>query len=403
MLVEVGVQPIFRMLSTNGYFLWHSVIFKLSFVFFPISGEAMVPSTIEHLLPYLSPKVRVYNVYGPAEASMATTFHQIQAKDLNAKFVPIGRPLPNYSCYILDRNLCPTPAGCIGELFIGGPGVFAGYRADTDDDNGDTNTQLRKMNADALVHIPVRQSQSSENYQAKFYRTGDLCRLNNDGEIVFIGRADHQVKIRGQRIELGEIEACILAAAPKIDVRNCVVVKCDDQSTGREYLAAYVQPPQNTLPDDYSTIRMDLMEHCVHNLPAHMVPSSWLLLDSLPLNSNDKIDRKQLPSIPLLSAKSNYKPVLQRTKSHIHYESMLSDIFSDSLNMEIGEDEYNKSFIELGGTSLSAMTIVKHIRKRLCATMEICFLFKNPTISELAMVLRSSSTPRTCQIPTNNE
>ncbi len=345
----------------------------------------MVPSTIEKLLPYFSSNIQVYNVYGPAEASMAATVYRVQPKDFNAKFIPIGRALPNYSCHILDKDLSPVPVGFVGELFIGGPAVFGGYRGGGDDDND----RLKSLNNTTLVNIPAFQYQSNRNRHNKFYRTGDLCRFNDDGEIVFVGRVDHQVKLRGQRLELGEIEACIRTANPEIEVRNCIVVKCVDELTHQEYLTAYVEPAYGTLAENYNTIKASLMKACMQRLPVHMVPSSWLLLESLPLNANNKIDRKQLPLVPLKTNKIRRKCIRQVSIDCNGYvEDVLSEIFSNALNVDVDSDQHHMSFIELGGSSLNAITMVNLIRERLYAEMQIDLLFKNPTILALANVLQ---------------
>jgi len=351
-----------------------------------VLGESMVASTVEKLLPYCSANVQVYNVYGPAETSMATTVYRVQPKDLKAKFVPIGHPLPNYSCHILGKDLCPMPVGFVGELFIGGPAVFEGYKGGDDGDND----RLKSLNNSALVNIPAFQYQSNKNSHNKFYRTGDLCRLNEDGEIIFVGRVDHQVKLRGQRVELGEIEACIRTAHPEIEVRNCIVVKCVDELTHREYLTAYVEPAYGTSTENYNIIQESITKACMQRLPAHMVPSSWLLLESLPLNTNNKIDRKQLPLVPLSKTKTRKKSARQLSINYNDYlEDVLSEIFSSALNTDLDNNQHHKSFIELGGSSLNAITIVNLIRERLYAEMEIHLLFKNPNISALANILQS--------------
>jgi acyl carrier protein len=130
----------------------------------------------------------------------------------------------------------------------------------------------------------------------------------------------------------------------------------------------------------------------MQHLPAHMIPTSWLFLDDFPLNSNGKIDRKQLPPLPLRTLQSNRKAAIQTSKNPNNLEDLLRQIYTSVLNVDIDEEQFHMSFIELGGTSLTAMTIVQLIRQRLFAEMEICLLFKNPSICALATALHSYQT-----------
>lgn len=364
----------------NDQFSWMIVFLYL--------GEAMVPGTVAKLMPLLAPDVKIYNVYGPAECSMASTTHLVTKEDLMTTSVPIGRPLPNYTCHILDEHLTLVPLNSVGELFIGGPGVFSGYL-----------TNDPSLNSKALVSLPNHDEAN------KFYRTGDLCCLNADGEIVYVGRADFQVKLRGQRLELGEIEACILRATP-IHATNCAVIKCKDEQSHDEFLGAYIQAAQNISPQEYNSIRATVMKYCTEHLPPFMVPSAWLVLEALPLSSNDKIDRKRLPPIsrtpqppqvhiepptpqPVLSS----NPLMVSSSPYGSIKDKVSEIFSCALNMPISEVQWNTSFGELGGNSLSAMTVVTLVRERLYPAMEIGLLFQHPSVHALSSVLIQSENP----------
>ena len=326
---------------------------------------------------------------------MTSTIHLVTKEDLSATSVPIGCPLPNYTCHILDEHFAPVPIGCVGELFIGGPGVFSGYLSSD-----------KSITARALVSLPYQGET-----EKKFYRTGDLCRLNEQGEILYVGRVDFQVKLRGQRLELGEIEACILRAVPN-QATNCAVIKCKDEQTHDEYLGAYIQAAQGIPSEEYNNVQASVTKYCMQQLPAFMVPSAWLVLETLPLNSNDKVDRKRLPpigraglppSIHLVPPTPGIAPttniLMNSSSPPSSLQETLSEIFNCALNVSINETQWHMSFGELGGTSLSAMTVVTLIRERLYPAMEIGLLFQHPSVHALANVLVHTQNPSTASSP----
>ena len=197
----------------------------------------------------------IWNIYGPAEATINCTHHVID-KSIDITSVPIGSPLSGYRCMILDDIFQSVIIEQQGELFIGGVGVFAGY--------------LRRNDLTSKVSVEIDNE--------TFYRTGDLVRMDNNGLLHYISRKDFQVKLHGQRIELGEIERCLLDTS----ISTCIVTKWGD-----DHLIAYVQSC------DINEEQLRL--HCQSHLPPHMIPSIFIILDKLPLNANGKIDRKQLP------------------------------------------------------------------------------------------------------------
>ena len=282
-------------------------------------------------------------MYGPAEATIASTFHMI---DINSETdsIPIGLPLPNYQCLVKDHFLQDVIVNQEGELFVGGVGVFAGYLGRDD------------LTKKALVEIDGE----------IFYRTGDLVRMDHNGLLHYIGRKDHQIKLRGQRIELGEIERCLLNM-PSISA--CVVMKWGD-----DHLVAYVQSS--------SVIEDELREHCQSHLPPHMVPSFFIILDKLPLNANGKIDRKCLPSPQFSSVILNNDSNLSELTP---LEVILRDIFVEVFHNE--SLDVNMSFGRMGGTSLDAIRVVYLIRQKLCTKMDASLLFKNPSIRQLARAI----------------
>ena len=286
----------------------------------------------------------IWNIYGPAEATIDCTFHLVE---INAKTenVPIGFPLPNYQCLIKDDFLQDVIINQEGELFVGGVGVFAGYLGQDD------------LTAKVLVEIDGEM----------FYRTGDLVRLDNDGLLHYIGRKDYQIKIHGQRIELGEIEQCLLNIS---FISGCVVMKWND-----DHLVAYVQSS--------SVDENQLREHCQSHLPSHMIPSFFVILEKLPLNANGKIDRKQLPS-PRFSPFSStcltdHTIAVQSPTNDI--ELIIHDIWCDVL--QHNQIAINTNIFTIGGHSLLIIRLLHRYKIEFgigIDSLHITDLFQYPTI-----------------------
>ncbi|CAF4054833.1 unnamed protein product [Adineta steineri] len=285
----------------------------------------------------------VWNMYGPAEATIDCTVHCINVTSI-IQSIPIGRPLSNYRCMIMNEYLQSSAMGQEGELFVGGVGVFAGYLGRND------------LTAKALVEIDDK----------TFYKTGDLVRIDSNGLLHYQGRKDHQVKLHGQRIELGEIERCLLNIT---SISACVVIKWKD-----DYLVAYVQSSHIN--------EEQLRQHCQSHLPPHMIPSIFITLDKLPLNPNGKIDRKLLP-LPQFSAGNNIQCIdsLILTPLEKHLRQIFRKAFhNDSSNVDT-------SFGQMGGTSLDAIRALSLIRQELCTKVDASLLFANPSIRQLARVI----------------
>jgi len=299
---------------------------------------------------------RLINGYGPTENTTFTCCYPVTDLSRVNGSLPIGFPISNTSVYVLDRHLNPTPIGVPGELYIGGDGLARGYL-----DNSE-------LNAERFVRDPF-----SEASNARLYRTGDLVRYRENGEIEFIGRVDNQVKVRGFRIELGEIEAT-LVEHPR--VREAVVVVRKDE--GDKHLVAYLTACLgDEIPVD------ELRDYLRQKLPDHMVPSVFMLLESLPLTPMGKVDRRALPETNGLKTRATK----EFSAAGDELELKLTRIWEKILGVQpIGVDD---NFFEMGGHSLLAVRLFAQIEKSFGKNLPLATLFQAPTVKQLARVLRN--------------
>jgi amino acid adenylation domain-containing protein len=308
-----------------------------------------------HRTPRPEIPFRLVNHYGPSEYSVVTTAAPIPPAPRDADAVtsvpPIGRAISNTRIYVLDPYQQPVPQGVPGELYVSGIGLARGY--------------LRRPDLTAEKFLPDPFGASWGEPGVRMYRTGDLVRWLPDGEIDFLGRSDHQVKLRGMRVELGEIEAT-LNQYP--GVRETVVLVREDRP-GDKRLTAYVVGGGKVWPSA-DELRLFLEER----LPSYMMPQDWLFLGALPLTPNDKVDRRALPA-PDRRADTSVAP---RTP----LEELLAGIFCQVFGLPavgIFDD-----FFALGGHSLLATRVVSRVRSLLGIDLEIRTLFEEPTVEGLA-------------------
>ncbi|WP_442939133.1 non-ribosomal peptide synthetase [Nostoc sp.] len=301
---------------------------------------------------------QLINGYGPTENTTFTCCHPITAPlQLNVS-IPIGRPIANTQVYILDNNLQSVSIGEAGELYIGGDGLARGY-----------------LNRPDLTAEKFISHLFDNNLATRLYKTGDVARYLPDGNIEFLGRIDNQVKIRGFRIELGEIEREI---AQHPDVREIVVLAPQDE-TGEKQLTAYVVPHQNS-----SYTSKQLRSFLEQRLPNYMVPSAFVLLESMPLTVNGKVDRQKLP------APSRERPQLEQAyiAPQSDLERLLAGILSDLLKIDrIGIDD---NFFDLGATSISILQVAARVKQELGIELPTVKLFQYSTIGSLANYLHSN-------------
>jgi hypothetical protein len=295
---------------------------------------------------------RLWNLYGPAETTIDCTFHYVDITTI-IESIPIGMPLPNYRCIIKDNFSQNVITNQEGELYVGGVGVFTGYLGRDD------------LTEKTLIEI----------YGEIFYRTGDLVRMDNNGLLHYQGRKDHQIKLHGQRIELGEIERCLL----NISISACVVMKWGD-----DHLIAYVQTSDIN--------ETQLREHCQSHLPPHMIPSIFIILEKLPLNTNGKIDRKRLPS-PNLS--SSTLPLSNELDSPCNQlEERVHAVWCQVLRRDGQQISTKTSFFCIGGHSLLFIELYHRYQSLFdfdARELSIAALLQQPTIIQHAQLLQQTT------------
>ncbi|NUR30213.1 MAG: amino acid adenylation domain-containing protein, partial [Catenulispora sp.] len=313
------------------------------------AGEELLPALVAK---WLRPGLRMTNGYGPTEVTIGATMMELSPDDINPP--PIGKPKPNYRAYVLDAHLNPVPVGVAGELHLGGPGVARGY------------INRPELNAEKFIEDPFDDTPG-----ARMYKTGDLVRRRPDGNIVFLGRIDGQVKIRGLRVELGEIETAF-AGHPAV-AQAVVVVGTDAQ--GEKQLVGYARLD----PAGPGVTVADLRQHLSQILPAYMVPTHIMLLDEFPLTPSGKIDKAKLPEPEAVSESVYAAP---RTL----IETMLVDAYATLLKLDRVSIE--DSFFDLGGNSLQAMRLITQLRTDLAVDADVTAVFLAPTPSQMTVLLR---------------
>lgn len=317
-------------------------------------GDVLSVPHVQKVLQELG-ECRVINGYGPTESTTFTCSHLMTAQSQFGTCVPIGRPISNTKVYILDRYLKPVPAGVSGELYIGGDGLARGY------------LNQPELTAEKFIPNPF-----SNEPGARLYKTGDIARYLPNGNIEFLGRTDHQVKLRGFRIELGEIEA-VLVQHPA--VREAVVIVRED-IPGEKRLVAYLIPNQRPAPP-VSELRRFLKQE----LPDYMVPSAFVLLSALPLTPNGKVNRRALP-VPD-QAPSTLKGNFVAPRDPLEHQ--LTEIWEELLDIQpIG---IHDNFFELGGHSLLAVRMMHQIEQVWGQKLPLSTLFAEATVEHLAKVL----------------
>ncbi|MBV9355812.1 MAG: amino acid adenylation domain-containing protein, partial [Chloroflexi bacterium] len=297
------------------------------------------------------PGVKLFNEYGPTEATVWTTVHECDDIDMGGS-VPIGRPISNVQVYLLDRDGNVVPIGMPGELLIGGDGVARGY------------LRQPELTTERFVPNPF-----SGLPGARLYRTGDLARYRSDGTLEFVGRLDRQIKLRGYRIEPGEIETTLRAHPTILDA---AVVRRDDVPTGPR-LVAYVVAERDRAVDE-----RELRAFVRTRLPEYMVPATVVVLDALPVSANGKVDNASLPAPGAASVQGVAPFIAARTD----VEAGVAAIWAEVLGLERVSVDAN--FFDLGGHSMLASQVIARVRSAFRVNVPLRRMFEAPTVAGIA-------------------
>jgi acyl-coenzyme A synthetase/AMP-(fatty) acid ligase/acyl carrier protein len=313
-----------------------------------LAGEALSPKLVQQL--YEQEMVqRVFNLYGPTEDTTYSTYALMEKRLQSA---PIGQGIANTEVYVLDQHLEPVPVGVAGEVFLGGQGLARGY--------------LSRPEQTAERFVPHPHSQAPGK---RLYRTGDLGRYLADGQLEYLGRRDHQVKLRGFRIELGEIEA---ALSGHESVAEAVVLVSGEQLVGCVRGAS-----------EHEVSTGELRRHLKQKLPEYMVPSLYVVVKELPLTANGKVDRRVLAEMAARadSGMSRGSYVAARSQT----EEVVVEIWQQVLKVErVGVED---NFFELGGHSLLATRVMAMLMDAFKVDVPLRVIFETPTVAALAEVI----------------
>ena len=348
LLRQEGVT-VLNQTPTAFYALIHEVLgrqdndLQVRYVIF--GGEALNPIMLK---PWKAryPQTQLINMYGITETTVHVTYKEITEQDMESSLSNIGRPIPTLTSYIFDSEQRLVPIGVTGELYVGGEGVARGY------------LNREELTAERFIANPYKPEE-------RLYRSGDLARLLRSGEMEYLGRIDHQVKIRGHRIELGEIETQLLKHEA---IREAIVMALDDEQ-GQKFLCAYL------LLDQDLTVT-ELRAHASEDLPAYMIPSHYVRLEQMPMTSNGKVDRKALQK-PEGGLKTGAEYIAPRNE----LEEKLVHIWQEVLGTDrIG---IRDNFFDLGGDSIKGIQVASRLFNH-GLQLEMKDLFRYPSIEELS-------------------
>ncbi|MCF2907156.1 amino acid adenylation domain-containing protein [Pseudoalteromonas sp. DL2-H2.2] len=308
------------------------------------------------------PQCDLYNHYGPTETHVATTCHVTQLEQDEAS---IGKAIANTQCLILDADLAPVPTGCVGELYVAGPGVALGYY------NRPALTDERFIDAAHVQALPATSS--------RLYRTGDLVRMTNSGNLQYLGRCDEQIKIRGFRIEPGEVSA-VLESFDELESALVLAIGEADN----KLLIAYVRPCiTRETSDAEQQLTAKLLSALRSVLPAYMIPAAIVVVEQWPLTANGKIDRRALPAVHIQQA--------QGEAPSTGTEQALAEIWAGLLACDVEQLTRDADFFALGGHSLLSVRLVSLIRSEFEVDIAVKQVFSASTLSALAALIEQSA------------
>ncbi len=323
-------------------------------------GEALKPVMLR---PWAEkyPDCTLVNMYGITETTVHVTYKLITGSEIEGNISNIGRPIPTMTAYILDKNMVPVPVGVTGELYVGGHGVGRGY------------LNRPELNKSRFIQNPYKKGEI-------IYKSGDLARFLPNGEIEYVGRIDHQVKIRGHRIELREIE---LRLSEYEAVKEAVIIDLEDIDGGKVLCAYYIA-------DQDLSVR-ELKNHLSKSLPEYMLPAYFERVDKIYLNVNGKVDRSQLP-----------KPgrIVNTGVEYVAPDGVIEEELSNILMNILGVEKIgvHDNFFDLGGHSLKASVFAATVSARFNIKMPLTMIFEKPTIKELGEYIKSADETSYTQI-----
>jgi amino acid adenylation domain-containing protein len=307
---------------------------------------------------------RIVNMYGITETTVHASYHEVTSADIDGTASIVGQPLADLRLHVLDQRMCSVPAGAAGEIYVGGAGLARGYL-------GHPGLTASRFLPDPQGAVPG----------ARLYRTGDLARRRTDGDLEYLGRLDEQVKIRGHRVELGEIDAA-LGAHPA--VRQAAAAYRPD-ANGRDRLVGYLVVSRS--PDE-----AEILALLRSRLPGYMVPDSLVVVDTLPVTANGKLDRRALPSPGPRTPSRAYLP------PEGAIEQALAQIWADLLGVE--QVSRLDNFFEIGGHSLSAVQLTDRVRDELQVEISVSVVLESATLAEMAHeVALAEASPATASPP----
>ena len=344
-----------------------------------VSGESLRGELIEKFQAKF-PLAKLVNLYGSSEVAADATYYETNQWNSDTQPVPIGTPISNMQCYVLGSNLEVVPVGIVGELYIGGVGVARGY------------LNRPELTAERFIENPfVNTAERAQGINATLYRTGDLAQYLPDGNIEYLGRIDQQVKIRGFRIECGEIES-VLHQHPA--VKETVVIAREEEA-GQARLVAYVVAKAGLLADEGAAILIQaLREQLTKQLPDYMMPSSFVMLEKLPLNPNGKLDRKALPAPDKQYRTAEQAYVAPRNE----LEQKLVALWSVLLKIAPSKISIHDNFFTLGGHSLLIIQLMIQINELLSLPLSVADIYEHPTIISIANLASQKIINRTRSI-----
>ncbi|MDE9430506.1 non-ribosomal peptide synthetase [Xenorhabdus bovienii] len=310
-----------------------------------VGGDVVDPSAIQQVIKGGAPKY-ILNGYGPTECTTFATFYRVPTERITERPLPIGKPINNTQIYLLDTSQQPVPLGAVGEICIGGDGVSLGY------------LNLPEATAERFIPDPFRSG-------GRIYRTGDYGRWNDEGELLFLGRKDHMLKIRGFRVELGEIEAQLMKIA---SIQQAVVLPLTKDDREAQLVAYY------TCADEHDYQPREVREALVEHLPDYMLPAAYINVPGFTITLNGKINRRDLP----VPTSADFISTAYEAP-HSGMEEAIAALWIELLSVkQVGRHD---SFFSLGGHSLLAIRLLGRLKKTFGLTISLSTLFDNSTLA----------------------